>query len=989
MITNIQQLLGRATKIGDYVKRNCREAFVEITLHRESPQRDMVIRRDISISSGSKWYIDGKHTTNERAKEVIESLNIQLNNLTQFLPQDKVTEFASLGPIDLLKQTENAVLPKHIVETHQKLIEAQKQFRGVNTTVDELRQQIDVLKKKNELLERDVEKIREKEKLSREMEDYQMALPFIQFNKEQENGKRLRDEIEAKKRELEAVNTKIQPFEVQLSALNEKKRAVMEKKKTAEQEASKLEREFGRVTKCMTDLQDKENEEKAVFDQTKFAMQTQERKKAELDKQIDELRRKIQSMVQPEQIAQEIEGLNPEIDKLMKEIDSYYEQKTKRNSDIQNCEHAIAKLRERNQRLDNIRHQRMELLQRLKCNHELQAYQWLQRNRNLLKGEVYFIPLEISLKNDLHAKYLENYCQRSLMLTFVCERREDQELMVQELSRKKQLNLNISYASQSSQDVPDRIHDIEQVRKYGITHYLDETFDAPPIVKQIMNSHAQLYKVACGTATTEQTWQRMFEDPEIRIRIAFSPEARYGVKHSKYDTSVRSTSVIPLKPTKLFQAADLSEKSQNEKHILDKIQEMNRWKESIKELNNAIQHAQTNLEQINQKKSTLSRQREAFHRLHELEKKLAHRKQTDRPMNFEAAKQRMKVEMKKIAIERVSCALQLAYLTKKATDISLEKDRYPLEQIAIQFQIDEVANKFEGVKTEQNALQAELGTLQSKFAAIQNELKTLKKEWIEAKQRYQEKYPDVDNDELIAIMNGFPQDLEVAKTKIFELQQRMNAIHDDPSVTEQYEKRRVEIEQKEEALKRHQHALDNHDNLINSYKTTWLNALRPCVETINEAFVQNCKNIGISGEVSLSEDEVDYDKWAIQIKVKFRDNEQLALLNANRQSGGERSVTTMLYLLSLQALNKCPFRVVDEINQGMDPENERKIFYLMLDSSKGSDISQSFLITPKLLPDLVPNHANNITVLFIYNGVHNIKQEEWDQYAKEIKAGIE
>jgi hypothetical protein len=34
--------------------------------------------------------------------------------------------------------------------------------------------------------------------------------------------------------------------------------------------------------------------------------------------------------------------------------------------------------------------------------------------------------------------------------------------------------------------------------------------------------------------------------------------------------------------------------------------------------------------------------------------------------------------------------------------------------------------------------------------------------------------------------------------------------------------------------------------------------------------------------------------------VKFREEEQLTLLTASRQSGGERSVSTILYLIALQ-----------------------------------------------------------------------------------------
>lgn len=59
----------------------------------------------------------------------------------------------------------------------------------------------------------------------------------------------------------------------------------------------------------------------------------------------------------------------------------------------------------------------------------------------------------------------------------------------------------------------------------------------------------------------------------------------------------------------------------------------------------------------------------------------------------------------------------------------------------------------------------------------------------------------------------------------------------------------------------------------------------------------------------------EYDKYGIRIRVKFHHSSQLHELTPHHQSGGERSVSTMLYLMALQELNRCPFRVVDEINQ--------------------------------------------------------------------------
>lgn len=68
----------------------------------------------------------------------------------------------------------------------------------------------------------------------------------------------------------------------------------------------------------------------------------------------------------------------------------------------------------------------------------------------------------------------------------------------------------------------------------------------------------------------------------------------------------------------------------------------------------------------------------------------------------------------------------------------------------------------------------------------------------------------------------------------------------------------------------------------------------------------------------------DFEKYGIRIKVKFRDSESLRELTATHQSGGEKSVATVLYMMSLQELTPCPFRCVDEINQVCD---ELKLWY--------------------------------------------------------------
>lgn len=72
--------------------------------------------------------------------------------------------------------------------------------------------------------------------------------------------------------------------------------------------------------------------------------------------------------------------------------------------------------------------------------------------------------------------------------------------------------------------------------------------------------------------------------------------------------------------------------------------------------------------------------------------------------------------------------------------------------------------------------------------------------------------------------------------------------------------------------------------------------------------------------------------------------------------------------MSLQSLARSPFRVVDEINQGMDPRNERMVHGRMVEIACQEHDSQYFLITPKLLHDL--KYHPNMKVLVIVSGEH-------------------
>lgn len=72
---------------GEYI----RAGYVETELWEGSgPKKNLVVRIDFDVDNKSSWTMNGQPSTMKRVKEMMETLNIQVDNPLQFLPQDKV-----------------------------------------------------------------------------------------------------------------------------------------------------------------------------------------------------------------------------------------------------------------------------------------------------------------------------------------------------------------------------------------------------------------------------------------------------------------------------------------------------------------------------------------------------------------------------------------------------------------------------------------------------------------------------------------------------------------------------------------------------------------------------------------------------------------------------------------------------------------------------------------------------------------------------------
>ncbi|OUM63097.1 hypothetical protein PIROE2DRAFT_61488 [Piromyces sp. E2] len=130
---------------------------------------------------------------------------------------------------------------------------------------------------------------------------------------------------------------------------------------------------------------------------------------------------------------------------------------------------------------------------------------------------------------------------------------------------------------------------------------------------------------------------------------------------------------------------------------------------------------------------------------------------------------------------------------------------------------------------------------------------------------------------------------------------------ENADIVEEYDKRKKEIEAlKNETANSKEEIVEIKENMSNIEKT-FLPKIHEVINGLDKKFSEAFDN-----------KNEEYKKWGLDIYVKFRDTEDLQLLTGTRQSGGERSVSTILYLMTLQGFSRAPFRVVDEINQELN-----------------------------------------------------------------------
>ncbi|MED6161368.1 hypothetical protein PIB30_060113 [Stylosanthes scabra] len=954
------QLLGRATSVGAYVKRGEESGSIKITLRGNSKDEVIVITRKINTNNKSEYLLNGNIVPRTNVAEAVKRFNIQVNNLTQFLPQDRVCEFAKLTPVQLLEETEKAVGDPQLPEQHRALVDKSFVLKSIEVSMERHKGTLNQLKQQNAELEKDVERVRLRDEILAKADTMKKKLPWLDYDSKKAQY------LEAKQRE----NNAAKAMEEAAKLLNDLKEPIKKQK----EEQAVLDGKWKKVDTHINENFQKRAEHLANADQLDVELQGKYKAMQNLRKE-EETRQKDLERIRKELAAAELElenlgpsdpGRQEEMKRLRAEIsDIDYEANQVLKPRISHVESEIRRkmeslntCKERMKGMDNKVTKYLDVLRDAGTGKIFEAYNWVQEHHKIFKKEVYGpVLVEVNVQDRGHAAYLEGQAAQYIWKSFITQDPDDRDLLVKNLKCFDVPVLNYTG------DVDQRRGTFgirNDMRALGIYSRLDQVFDAPIAVKEVLIRQFNLDNSYIGSKVTDE---RADEVPKLGIYNLWTPENHYVWSKSKYGSHMSAVVEQVGVPKFIENSSNAGEneklKSQErdleasiatldddakrsrdkQKFLFNKSAELRRKREEISKLFQEEKEKRAGiLRRIEKKRDELKSLEEPIDRDAEIAKFV------DLANNLNIQRFRNAMKLKELLIECV--AYRRSFIEKRISSIEfdakirkLEADLKQHEGVAIQ-----ATMQFQNFEKETESCQQQL----KKSKNIAESIAPLT--------------PELENE-----FHKMPTTIEDLNTAIRETIYEARSIFTlNNNALEEYEDRRQKIEELAAKLAAEEEEHGRSNTEIEEIKDKWLPALRNLVAQINETFSRNFQEMAVAGEVSLDERDKEYGQYGICIKVKFRQNGKLEVLSAHHQSGGERSVSTIVYLLSLQDLTNVPFRVVDEINQGMDQINERKMFQQLVRAATKPNTPQCFLLTPKLLPNL--QYSEACSILTVMNG---------------------
>ncbi|XP_022172006.1 structural maintenance of chromosomes protein 5 isoform X2 [Myzus persicae] len=928
----------------------------------------MNLRRTIFASDDAcHYYVNSILVSKKKYSAVVESFNIKVHNLCQFLPQDRLEDFSKLDSKGLLINALQSIENQDLLNNFEKLktlaVSITTYDSDQKKLQDNVRSEIAVNLKLETIVSSFTEKKSLEEQLLVVLQKRCWSLYMLAWQQISMERKKFEESTKHNKDALSLINKQRDIIKRKQSGEISLKNVVLQNANAVSKLIENL-NNLVEAAKChVSDMNElKKNAKKASI------------KIEELTESISSMEEKLQSIKNETLNVEECKLELIEINKNIQSIDANIY--PVRNN-LENIKNKLRGLTEKmcaiDQELELEKRKdenKTQLLQR-KFPEMWKAVKWL-RNCNksaIFQGQV-FEPLftQIEVLDQKNAKYIENIVNYRDLIAFVFEYAEDLTTFNKIAQQERWMKINSISAPPANfkiNEIPN--YDINSLRKFGFHTYALDMIRVPPVIRRCLARSYDMHNIPIGS---KEVFNHMQNLPK-NIGFFFAGNDQVNIKTSNYTGE------------KITRQTQISNEAQFLLFSVDSnlIQSLTTKKQEARINCEHFEQQQTEI--INQLRTAEDSRQPFFARKKEIQGSFM--KFQNRQLAYDKVVKDLEFKQSELKTEKersTKLLSQNSQLINKYFD-SMNKvvtmlDSYSTTMIYFMGSAFVVSNCCVDMHDEYKVLN-QLKTLYvTNLSNFSEYLKYIQKLDSEFKKMLDVAvhwtngvcpYDKILFPPILEKFNSIEQiDVDDLDVLIVEKKAKLNCLNIDPNAPQlikEYKERKIKIKNLENKLESLNLNAQTKENEIERLHSEWLPKIQELTNLLSVNFQKFLKSFGCSGiiELDIGVTRYDFQAYGLLIKVQFRnDIPSLRLLDAKSQSGGERALTTALFLLCLQEVTHFPFRIVDEINQGMDKVYEKKLMELFMELFEDRN-NQYLVVTPKLIKNL---SFKNTTVDIIF-----------------------
>ncbi|CAL1264783.1 unnamed protein product [Larinioides sclopetarius] len=913
------QFTGRTVQLSDFIKHFHSKAIVEIELESPHGRNDVICR--VIEKDKHLWYLNNK-----------------------LVNQNEIGDPSLVTLFDELKTLRN-------------------DYCRFGKELEELENNKNSEERLNERLKPEIEKHEERQQLK-------IELDILQFKKMVCDYKLLQSSVKEKENERKQLNREVLKMEETCNQLKAEKTNYSSELSNYQKKINEMKKEVYRRMQELSKYHQNLKECRGEIDEAKITFDNRMQEKQEQMSKLTALSRQIEGLKDVLSLKKgDMAALKEKLIENSKEYENIKQQLTSCDSDLERVKlnkNALEYKRKFKQeeilRISNEEDKKYEML-RHKHPDTYTALKWLQQNASSFRAGISPPPL-VSLKigNDEDRKYIENAVSNRDLLMFVCEDKEDLERFVKIMKHEKKLSINVSIVPEESMAAFSSHPISNNMRNLGIHCYLKDLFTAPEPVMRLLCKLNNVHRVPVCTEKAEGNIDSILNFSNL----FFTKSEKIMGKRSRYGQQSMS-----VRRDILMSRNVLPNFKDNSAALLSARRELQEIEEELLKYQPHYEALEKQRRQLEQQQEQLRKERDDINsemrKLNDLRVKLkqitdCYERKAKDVIDEEGEKRKVTDAVRNVNAKKLLILTKILEIVKEMLRLKKEKATSILYMRGF-------SEKISSLDVKISYHERELQNTKSRLSVVDSERNCLKTQGFKLLTELEAKKESSENlKEYTRIVASQNLDLEEIKQRISNIEAQIELTDEDiaPIIAE-FTKRKQNICSIEEQIDSLKTKVEDLKARIQELKEKWLPPLLNRIESVNRKFSKYYKILKCAGEISLdqTDDTDDFPNYGLQIKLKYRVNEEFMELSPTHHSGGECSVAAIIFILSLQELTDVPFRCIDEINQGMDAINERSIYQLVADAARSGSCSQYFLLTPKLLMDL--SYHKDVAVHTIFN----------------------